>query len=184
MKDPHCIREPDDRCIDCGPNCPNCDTDVAAELRRLDETKDREATKHTPVYGRGRFPKLVAKGLCRGCHKPVTAPRRKTWCSHACKKLYDPYLVKMAVIARDKHVCQLCGIDIHAAILAWRRARPSGTYLDETWREWFKGRVKEEYDHIVPFCEGGATVLENMRTLCSACHKRRTKEWHAARKLK
>ena len=132
---------------------------------------------HKPVYSKNRFPKQIAAGTCRGCHKPITAPRRRTWCGDACKKLYDPYWVKEAVIARDKHICQICGVDIHAAHLAWRRARPTGAYDAATWAEWFKGRIKEEYDHIIPFSEGGATVLENMRTLCQKCHKERTKQW-------
>ncbi|OQA09469.1 MAG: HNH endonuclease [bacterium ADurb.Bin374] len=137
--------------------------------------------EHKPVYSKHRFPKQIALGTCRGCHSVITAPRRKTWCSDACKKLYDPYWVKKAVVARDKHICQMCGTDIRAAYLAWRRAKPAGTYLQEEWR---KARPREEYDHIVPFSEGGTTVVGNMRTLCSACHKKRTAEWRKAKKEK
>jgi len=43
-------------------------------------------------------------------------------------------------------------------------------------RDWW------EMDHVVPFSEGGITVLENVRTLCVPCHKKRTKHWHKARK--
>jgi 5-methylcytosine-specific restriction endonuclease McrA len=43
------------------------------------------------------------------------------------------------------------------------------------WRAWRRAKPKKpEYDHIVPFSEGGLTVLENMRTLCRPCHKART----------
>lgn len=140
--------------------------------------------EHKPVYSRHRFPKQIAPGTCRGCHQPITAPRRKTWCSDACKKLYDPYWVKKAVIARDKHICQMCGTDIHAAHLAWRRARPITGFDFEAWRAWRRAKPREEYDHIVPFCEGGATVVENMRTLCTVCHKKRTAEWRKAKKEK
>ena len=143
-------------------------------------------SEHKPIYSRHRFPKQIAPGTCRGCHSVITAPRRKTWCSDACKKLYDPYWVKKAVIARDRHICQMCGTDIRAAYLAWRRARPDhsapGCDMRDTWRAWRSGIPREEYDHIVPFCEGGATVLGNMRTLCSACHKKRTAEWRKAKK--
>jgi 5-methylcytosine-specific restriction endonuclease McrA len=103
---------------------------------------------------------------------------------------YDitPYWVKLAVIARDKHICQICGTDIRANYLAWRRTRPVAGfgYTQEQWKAWWAGRetTREEHDHIVPFCEGGATVLENMRTLCNACHKTRTAEWRKARKEK
>lgn len=43
-------------------------------------------------------------------------------------------------------------------------------------RDWW------EMDHIIPFSEGGLTVLENVRTLCVLCHKKRTKKWHKERK--
>ena len=137
---------------------------------------------HKPVYSRHRFPKQIAKGTCRGCHGPVTAPRR-TWCSDECKKRYDPYWVKRAVVERDRHICQMCGKDIAAEMLAWRRARPANIYPFEAWRAWSRAwrraQPREEYDHIVPFSEGGATVVENMRTLCKDCHKKRTAEWRA-----
>lgn len=45
-----------------------------------------------------------------------------------------------------------------------------------TCRDWW------EMDHIIPYSEGGLTVLENVRTLCVVCHKKRTKKWHAERK--
>lgn len=139
---------------------------------------------HKPVYGRGRFPKVVAKGLCRGCHGPVTDPRRRTWCSEQCANRYDPYRVKLAVISRDRHICQLCGIDAREAYKAWQKARPPCSCTKEEWRTWRRGKIREEYDHILPFSEGGATVLENMRTLCSACHKKVTAEWRRLKKGK
>lgn len=60
---------------------------------------------------------------------------------------------------RDKHVCQSCKLDIKATM-----------------------SLREEYDHIIPFSEGGLTVLENMRTLCSPCHNQRTREWKKAKR--
>jgi 5-methylcytosine-specific restriction endonuclease McrA len=42
-------------------------------------------------------------------------------------------------------------------------------------------KPRPEFDHIVPFCEGGLTVLENMRTLCHDCHTKRTADWHKER---
>ena len=143
-------------------------------------------SEHKPIYSKSRFPKQIAIGTCRGCHGVITAPRRKTWCSDACKKKYDPYWVKLAVIARDKHICQMCGTNIHAAHLAWRRARPTGmqAFYAADFQTWRMARPREEYDHIVPFSEGGATVLENMRTLCTACHKKRTAEWRKIKAVK
>ena len=143
-----------------------------------------DTLEHKVVYTRNRFPKQIAEGLCKGCHEPITAKRRTSWCCDECKKRYDPYWVKRAVIARDKHICQMCGLDIRAAELAWRRTRPPGShsFYDADFQTWRRARPKEEYDHIVPFCEGGLTILENMRTLCGACHKKRTAEWRRQKK--
>ena len=138
---------------------------------------------HKVVYTRSRFPTQVAPGLCKGCHEPITAPRRTSWCSDECKKRYDPHWVKKAVNERDRHICQMCGTDLHAAKLAWRRARPAdGPYETARWAAWRKAKPVEEYDHIIPFSEGGKTVVENMRTLCRECHKKRTAEWRKAKK--
>lgn len=43
-------------------------------------------------------------------------------------------------------------------------------------RDWW------EMDHVTPYSEGGLTILENVRTLCVLCHKKRTKKWHKDRK--
>jgi 5-methylcytosine-specific restriction protein A len=48
------------------------------------------------------------------------------------------------VLARDRHVCLLCG-----------------------------GRARE-VDHIVPRAHGGGDELSNLRSLCRACHRRVT----------
>ncbi len=70
----------------------------------------------------------------------------------------------------------------HNAALRNRCARlktagfpPSPQYPWQSARKWW------EADHIVPYSEGGLTVLENMRTLCVPCHKQRTKKWHRDR---
>ena len=41
-----------------------------------------------------------------------------------------------------------------------------------------------EMDHIIPFSEGGLTVIENVRTLCALCHKKRTQQWRAKIRMK
>lgn len=73
--------------------------------------------------------------------------------------------------------------------MAHHRARPEWldgeayTAFDARFKAWAATKPpREEHDHIVPFSEGGLTILENLRTLCGKCHKTRTKEWHAARK--
>lgn len=139
-----------------------------------------------PIYQKSRFPAQAPKGFCRGCRGPLKEKYRRTWCSGACKEKYDPYLVKLAVIKRDNHVCQLCGLDIGKAMKEWREMQRPLAFNDEYWK-WHRShrrdRPSEEYDHIIPFSEGGLTVLENMRTLCRPCHRKVTAEWRRAKAL-
>ena len=142
-----------------------------------------------PNYDRNRFPKAQAKGLCRGCGNPVPA-RRESWCSNACFERYDPARVRFACRQRDQGVCAECGVDtesLRRSVLpepcggGWSPALPNreerlAELAAQGWpntarRRWW------EMDHITPFSEGGLTVLENVRTLCVPCHKRRTKDW-------
>jgi hypothetical protein len=135
-------------------------------------------------YGRGRFPVAPQKGLCRGCHEPVPKGR-KTWCSSACNDKFDPRRVIYFVRQRDKGICQMCGLDTVKATKEWHASRPKDIYSSTGWglyNAWRRLEPKVNYDHIIPFSEGGLTVLENMRTLCEPCHKERTKQWHKDRK--
>ena len=54
---------------------------------------------------------------------------------------------RLAVIARDEGICQLCGcvVDKYAQV-----------------------------DHIKPKAEGGSDAMRNLRLLCHPCHSRRT----------
>lgn len=56
---------------------------------------------------------------------------------------------RLAVIARDQGVCQLCGLVV-------------------------SGPRQAQVDHIRPKAEGGTDALENLRLLCLECHSRRT----------
>lgn len=105
-------------------------------------------------------PREDGKPSCRGCGAAIPK-RRRTWCSNACFHLYEPSRVLAACHQRDKGICCQCG----------RKPRRKGR----------KSQIN--YDHIIPFSEGGLTVVENIRTLCSACHKAITKEWHGTRKI-
>lgn len=126
-----------------------------------------------PIYNKhSRFPVQPKKGLCRGCHGPVPKGRR-TWCSLECDRKFNPQEVRHACWKRDK-ACQICLVPIPTFRLRYR-----------TWQEEKLGipkPIKWQMDHIVPFSEGGLTVLENVRCLCEACHKLRTKQWHKDRK--
>lgn len=115
--------------------------------------------------------------LCRNCHGPMPADKRMHNCSTKCSTEWmiktSPSIMRAAVFERDKGVCAVCRIDVFDGAV-WkfgghartRRSRGSG----DLWQA----------DHIVPVIEGGGeTGLENMRTLCTACHKLATKELRA-----
>lgn len=141
-----------------------------------------------PIYGRGRFPKLRrdenGKALCRGCGGPITDKRRQTWCSELCHEKFDPRYVRMAVIKRDNHVCQVCKKDIRQAVKDWSAARPKENYTWDEYCKWSRSRPKEEYHHLVEFKDGGLTTVDNMITICVLCHRRLTAEYAKKRALK
>ena len=128
-------------------------------------------------YDRTRFPVQTrnadGKGLCRGCGE-LPKPPKTAWCSAACRERYHPSYVMSAVRARDKDVCAECRGDFSNSKRVW---------WGQTWNERMEAssRPIAEYDHIVPFSEGGLTVLENIRTLCTTCHAKRTADWYAER---
>lgn len=133
------------------------------------------------TYDRSRFPRQLrrADGTwgCRGCGGVLTG-RRTAWCSNACYKRWCPAMVIYDVKQRDAMKCVLCGFDIAKALGEWY-GRLDGHHFNSCFAEEKAGpKPRAEYDHIIPFSEGGLTILENMRTLCRACHLARTKAWH------
>lgn len=135
------------------------------------------------IYDKGRYPKQSQKKKCRGCGGDVPKGRI-SWCSRLCYNRYCPQMVKIAIRRRDNHVCQICKKDIRELVKEHFKLKPECSVLSPEYRNWMKEYPNEEYDHIIPFSEGGRTIIENMRTVCSQCHKNRTKEWHKSRKQK
>lgn len=143
------------------------------------------------IYDRARFPKRQRRedGTygCRGCGSDIPKGR-ESWCSTKCFNTFEPSRVINAVKLRDKGICQACQIDIFAAEKKWEHEywnyQRSGNVCVYEWRKSNPRPPKANYDHIIPFSEGGMTILENMRTLCEPCHKERTKKWHGERKKK
>lgn len=167
-----------------------------------------------PIYNKGRFPALTAKGLCRGCHKPVPPPR-KTWCSKACFDRFHPDRVKYKCFERDHGICAACGADTDKLKRRLKQF-PNGinVYERRFWSDGVFDRVRYklaceifirrrvrlydafekrrrrmyalgwptyacmkwwQMDHIVPFSEGGLTVIENVQSLCILCHRTKSK---------
>lgn len=80
----------------------------------------------------------------------------------------DPGYARQQVFQRDQGICAKCRKDVFAdefhgnGSVRKRRARGSG----DLWQA----------DHIKPVVEGGGECgLDNLRTLCTACHKAETK---------
>jgi len=89
---------------------------------------------------------------CAYCGKPLTG-RQKYYCSEECRwnfyvkfKDYQSWLeVREKALERDGYRCVKCG------------------------------RPANEVDHIVPIALGGSMFdLNNLQSLCSECHKRKT----------
>lgn len=133
-------------------------------------------------YDKSRFPIRPKRedGTygCRGCGADIP-PNRKAWCSQKCLKTFHPGEVRRAVKERDKGICAACGRDCIGERKAWRQARNNPQWTFAEWR--LAEPPRAEYDHIVPFSEGGLTVIENIRTLCAPCHVKRTAEWRRSK---
>lgn len=121
---------------------------------------------------------------CRGCGG-IIPKSRQTWCSSQCYQRFEPIAVRNACSERDNGVCQLCFTDMDVAKTIWNESRPNNAYFGTAlYIRWMKMEPKVEYDHIVPFSEGGVTELSNMRTLCTDCHRGVTNKWRKRRRNK
>jgi HNH endonuclease/Homing endonuclease associated repeat len=84
---------------------------------------------------------LAAAGLIPGCHRPPETQRARG------PRIVNATL-RFRVMQRDNFRCVMCGLS---------PANELG--------------VKLQVDHIVPWSKGGATVLENLQTLCRVCNQ-------------
>lgn len=122
-------------------------------------------------------------GWCRWCGR-ATGSKRRTW--HA--ECVSAYFIttrskdqRKAVFARDKGVCAACGTDTLALALAVHPHHLHG-YLRQ-------GDLLGHYwqaDHIVALVNASRDLtmwsLANLQTLCTACHKAKTKRDCAIRR--
>lgn len=120
------------------------------------------------------------QGFCRWCGEACQPTRQ--WhspCVAAYKIAYWGSEARKAVLARDKGVCALCGVNAERAFKEARAAELStqrGLYRRVTVASgdfW-------QADHITPLVEANRDDLslwglQNLRLLCTACHKAETK---------
>ncbi len=139
------------------------------------------STQRTMPGGRAEPSKLPkgcgGRALCRWCSHEVQRPRR-TFCSEDCVHQWrlrtDPGYLRQSVLARDGGRCARCRIN---SLEAFRRLkRSSGASRQLMLNYWGLKSISRkslwDADHIVPVCEGGGECdLENIRTLCLACHR-------------
>lgn len=120
------------------------------------------------------------RSLCRWCSLEVPA-RRSTfcsdWCVHEWKLRTDPGYLRDQVFERDGGICAICRVDARAAYFELKRAR--GTHRHKLLTRWGLKSVNRkslwDADHIVPVAEGGGECdIDNLRTLCLACHRQHT----------
>lgn len=152
-------------------------------------SKERWITK-APFDGpenrkkRGNF----GRPICRWCGHEVPKGRR-TWCSQKC---IDDYLVRKSsadarriIKKRDREICSICKTDLAELRRYFRKLqRINHIKLDEFWEigPWTKDEVYGirslwDVDHITPVVEGGGQCgAEDLRTLCSPCHKQETRK--------
>jgi 5-methylcytosine-specific restriction enzyme A len=120
------------------------------------------------------------RSLCRWCNLEVP-PRRRTFCSDWCvrewKMRSDPGYLREQVFQCDQGICAICRADTRAAYFDLKRSR--GTKRERLLARWGLKRINRkslwDADHIVPVAEGGGECdLDNLRTLCLACHRQQT----------
>jgi 5-methylcytosine-specific restriction enzyme A len=120
------------------------------------------------------------RSLCRWCNLEVPAGRStfcSDWCVHEWKLRSDPGYLRERVFERDRGICALCRVDARTAYFDLKRAR--GTHRERLLARWGLKRMNRkslwDADHVIPVAEGGGECdLDNLRTLCLACHRQQT----------
>jgi hypothetical protein len=121
------------------------------------------------------------RGICRWCGAEVPKGRR-TFCDDACVHEWrlrsDPGYLRGQVLARDRGVCAVCGLDTleftrRLKIIPNRKRNELKKGLGIPLRRnsfW-------DADHVVAVAEGGGECsLSNLRTLCLWCHEAATEK--------
>ena len=136
------------------------------------------------------FLEKTPEGLicCRWCNKGVKPPRRTLCseeCAHEIRLRTNHRYFKNCVYKRDKAVCVLCGEDtkiLAKTYFLFETKEDKIIFLKEKGISIKRKIYKRKYggglwdaDHILPVKEGGGQCgLDNIRTLCIPCHKKKT----------
>ena len=118
------------------------------------------------AYSTAQVQGTNGRKACLQCEGDIAlGSRRSVFCSPECSEEFyirsRPGHARLRVFERDKGICSKCGKNVFAG--TGRRPNSNGT--GDLWQA----------DHIVAVVEGGGECsLENLRTLCTACHKAET----------
>lgn len=160
----------------------------------LENSNDDKLIKNKRYIGKLIEKELLPKtddGLtcCRWCNKGVKPPRRTICspeCSHELSLRINGRYLRNCVYDRDKGVCSICKIDTKR--IAKEVNLLTGIEKEEFLKKYnisLKRKIWKtrhggglwDADHIITVKDGGGcSSLENMRTLCIACHKKVTAE--------
>ncbi|XP_065493333.1 DNA annealing helicase and endonuclease ZRANB3 isoform X2 [Caloenas nicobarica] len=164
-------------------------------------SEQQEAEGSSPPKGYLQALDSQGNPLCLSCQQP-TAPRQpgcqaRAWdtrfCSHTCQEDFSirssqSYL-RTKVFEIEHGVCQFCHQNAQELYLSVRDAPKSQRkkLLEGSWMSHLPlGQLNEmirsptegqfwQVDHIRPvYSGGGQCSLENLQTLCTACHRERT----------
>jgi 5-methylcytosine-specific restriction endonuclease McrA len=131
------------------------------------------------------------QGICRWCGEEIlfdtgekkgTINRRRRW-HQACVDIYnasDPREARRRIRKRDRGRCADCRVDTYKVR---RELRKIGRGRTRAIRErgYKPGQSFWELDHIIPLIDGGSHDDENLQSLCTPCHTRKTAEEARAR---
>lgn len=132
--------------------------------------------------------------LCRQCSVEVPKTRR-SFCSDRCvhdwKLRSNPGYLRQQVFIRDRGICAACGVD--CTILEHQRRQLCRLshqdclhYCQQLRRRGFSSSPNAtlwQADHIVAVADGGGECgLENLQTLCTPCHRKKTAEMRTRHK--
>ncbi|XP_015245050.1 PREDICTED: DNA annealing helicase and endonuclease ZRANB3-like [Cyprinodon variegatus] len=169
-------------------------TPPAAERQNEQPEKTEDEQPSEPGY----LQALDSQGvpLCLSCQQacPTAGGAWDTrFCSHRCQEEFQlrssQTYMRSRVLEAEQGICQHCGLRAHELFLKVRDAPPSKRkeMLENTWlaqlplkqlNEMIRAPVEGDFwqvDHIRPVYRGGGQCsLDNLQTLCTACHKTRT----------